>query len=621
MPVGRVFFLSCLLWYGALGVLPTPSAAQDGMKVKAIRFVGAEHLSHKLLKRVLRTREPSFLTRLLPWKKPPRFSLHRFQRDLRMLQLLYQQQGYPDAQVTNYRLQVNKRKKNVTVIFYIKEGLPAVVRRKEYVLRNAPADAKALLEKIWPRLPLKPGMILKAGILADEKKLLADFFSDNAYPYVDTRIKVVMDDATNEVFLTYYIDPGRRCSFGPVTFVGNKQVSDDVLRGALGFEPGKRFRRSKLAQAQRSIYRLELFDYVSVRPGRTSDRGKNIPIIVEVKERPPRTLKLGLGAESDGGFRASVNLRHRNFFGGARKLELFAKSARHEQLGVDLKFNQPFLFGSRNDYLLKGFYRRQDEAAFNAQRLGVDNIFGRQFGRFSNMFFSYRVERVRIDIRRQVRQEELPNFTKNAYNKAILQFGVSRNSTNDPLSPTSGMLSSLTFQDAGVLLFSELRYYKIIFEVRRYQTVSRGHVVAGRVLLGAIEPRAGGRLIPLEERFYLGGSNSVRGWGRRNLGPVDEEGTPVGGRAMMALNLEFRYPVWKALGAVSFIDAGNVWRELGDAFRDPELFISPGFGLRYHTPIGPLRLDVAYRLRRQAYDPTGGLLRRIEFHLSIGQAF
>jgi outer membrane protein insertion porin family len=623
MPNGRIFLTLFLLGYGALCAVPTPTSAQDGMKINAIRFVGNDHLSDKLLKKVLRNQEPSFFTRLLPWKKPPRFSQHRLQRDLRFLELLYQQQGYPDARVVNYRLEVDERRQEVTLIFYINEGLPAVVRQKIYVLSDTAAgDVKELMQEIWPRLPLKPGMILKAGILTEEKKLIADFFSNHAYPYIQTRIKVVMDDQTNEVWLTYYVEPGRRCSFGPITFVGNTQVSDEVLRGALGFETGKRFKQSKLAEAQRAIYRLELFDYVSVRRGETKNMEKNIPIIVEVKERPSRSLKLGLGAETDGGFRASLNLRHRNVFGGARKLDLFAKSARYEQLAVNLQFNQPFLFGSRNDYLLKGFYRRQDEAAFNAQRLGLENLFGRQFGRYSSMFFSYRIERVRIEIREQVRLEELPDFTKNAYNKAIFQFGVTRNSTNDPLSPTSGMISSLTFQDAGALLFSELRYYKIVFEVRRYQTIKSGRVLAGRLLLGAMQPRAGGRLIPLEERFYLGGSNSVRGWGRRKLGPVDEEGTPVGGRALAALNLELRYPVWKNLRAVSFVDAGNVWRETKDIFRQPELFVSPGMGLRYRTPIGPLRFDVAYRLRRQPSDPsTGGLLRHLEFHVSIGQAF
>lgn len=599
-----------------------PARAQEGLRVRAIRIEGNKSLSDDFLKKPLRTREPFFWTRLLPWKKPPRFNTRRFRRDLRLLELLYQEQGYPDARVVDHRLVVNKKRDQVTAIIEVEEGLPAIVRQKTPVLTDSSGDTTPLLKQIWPKLPVRVGMLLKAGMLAEEKKLLADFFAEHAYPYAETRIRVVMEDATNDVFLTYYIDPGKRCSFGPVTFVGNTQVPDEVLRNALGFETGKRFKQSKLAEAQRAIYRLELFDYVSVRRGETKDKPKNIPIVIEVKERSPRTLKLGLGAESDGGFRASLNLRHRNFLGGARKLELFAKSAKHEELGVDLQFNQPYLFGNRNDYLLKGFYRRQDEEAFNARRLGVDNVFGRQFGRFSHMSFLLRVERVRIDIREQVRREELPNFTKNAYNKSILQFRVSRNSTNDPVSPTRGMFSVLTIEDAGVVLFSELRYYKVVAEARRYHSLAGSKVVAGRILLGAIRPRPGGDFIPLEERFYLGGSNSVRGWGRQDLGPVDEEGTPVGGRAMAAFNLELRYPIFKSLGGVAFVDAGNVWRKTADVTADFDLFVSPGVGLRYATPIGPLRFDLGYRLRRQPQDPrTGGFLRNVEFHVSIGQAF
>jgi outer membrane protein insertion porin family len=127
--------------------------------------------------------------------------------------------------------------------------------------------------------------------------------------------------------------------------------------------------------------------------------------------------------------------------------------------------------------------------------------------------------------------------------------------------------------------------------------------------------------VPLEERFYLGGSNSVRGWGRQDLGPVDAQSTPVGGQAMFALNLELRLPLYKKLRWVQFWDAGNVWRSIDDVGGDLQLFVSPGVGLRFETPIGPLRFDVAYRLRRQPQDPRDGLWKRLDFHISIGQAF
>jgi outer membrane protein insertion porin family/translocation and assembly module TamA len=190
-----------------------------------------------------------------------------------------------------------------------------------------------------------------------------------------------------------------------------------------------------------------------------------------------------------------------------------------------------------------------------------------------------------------------------------------------------GYSVSVAAERAGGLLTGDFTYTEYTGEGRHYQPMPRGVVVANRIRLGLIddgaptEAEAAGR-VPFFKRYFLGGSTSLRGWGRFDVSPLTESGLPIGGLALLETSSELRVPVSDDLSLVGFVDTGNVWRRPGD-LDTSGLRVSVGPGIRYLTPVGPVRLDVGYQLT-----PIDGLVvrgrpetRRWRVHVSIGQAF
>jgi outer membrane protein assembly factor BamA len=194
--------------------------------------------------------------------------------------------------------------------------------------------------------------------------------------------------------------------------------------------------------------------------------------------------------------------------------------------------------------------------------------------------------------------------------------------TDDLLNPQRGRSVTLQIEQAGTVLPGDFNYTTATADVRAYVPLHARVVLAGRAHAGAIDPVGGDDDVPFFKRYFLGGSSSLRGWGRFEVAPLSAAGLPLGGFSLLETSLELRARVWKTLGLVLFADAGNVWEGTWE-YRLSDLRYDVGPGLRYLTPIGPLRADFAYQL-----NPIPGLLvdgelqdRRWRVHFSIGQSF
>jgi outer membrane protein insertion porin family len=201
-------------------------------------------------------------------------------------------------------------------------------------------------------------------------------------------------------------------------------------------------------------------------------------------------------------------------------------------------------------------------------------------------------------------------------------FDISRNTTNNLLNSTRGYLLSGHIEQAGKWLWGSYNFWSASAEARHFVTFGRTVTLATRLRAGSIMPTDNDEAnVPFYRRFFLGGSSSIRGWGRFDVSPLTE-GFPIGGLTMLEGSSEVRVPLRGKFGAVAFIDFGNVWRD-SRSFDLGDLRYAVGPGLRYQTPIGPARFDVGYQL-----NPIDGLLvngeaqkRRFRVHFSIGQAF
>ena len=202
-------------------------------------------------------------------------------------------------------------------------------------------------------------------------------------------------------------------------------------------------------------------------------------------------------------------------------------------------------------------------------------------------------------------------------------FDINRNTANNLLDASSGYVLNAHLEQAGTWLWGSFNYWSASGEARHYLPVARRFVVANRLRVGSIDALGDLRSsVPFYKRYFLGGSSSLRGWGRFEVGPTSGFGLPIGGHSMLEGASEVRLPLFGKFGAVAFVDYGNVWPDSWD-INLGDLRYAAGPGLRYLTPIGPARVGFGYQL-----NPIEGLRvngdperRQWRVHFSIGQAF
>jgi outer membrane protein insertion porin family len=198
------------------------------------------------------------------------------------------------------------------------------------------------------------------------------------------------------------------------------------------------------------------------------------------------------------------------------------------------------------------------------------------------------------------------------YPKSSVSLGMIRSTGRPLLNPADGSYESLVVMYSGLGSGTPYHFLKATMDLRRYDPLWGGLILATRVEMGGIRSYDPDGFVPVEERFYAGGSTSVRGWDRFLLGPLDAAGKPLGGKSLVEGSVEARFPLSTSFGATLFVDLGNVWQESFD-FRFNELRYCAGAGVRLETPIGPIRFDCAVPIFEGE--------QSANFFFSIGQAF
>jgi outer membrane protein insertion porin family/translocation and assembly module TamA len=436
--------------------------------------------------------------------------------------------------------------------------------------------------------------------------------------------------------------PGTLARIGPIEITGNTSVGDEVVKRQLTFRPNWRYRLSELQESQRKLYSLETFQFANIEPVlNEGEQPEIVPVKVTVTEGKHRKVNFGLGYGTEEKGRVSATWRHVNFFGGARTMEVQgAYSALSKGGRVNLR--QPSVFGARTNLVVTGQTWHRDEPAYTlvtkGGRIALDRTlarpgpFSRRSGSssvsltYTNEFQSFRVTQAALDT---------PSFLK-----TLISLGL------DPLNGTGhGLLSSVGLdlhrstadstvdakqgygidvhlEKAGTVLRGDFDFVETIVEGRYYLSLGRRAVVAVKARGGSIGTIGGSNLtVPFFRRYFLGGATSMRGWGRYEVSPLFD-GIIIGGHTMLDSSAELRVPLRGKLSGVLFTDVGNVWINAWD-FNLGDLRKDVGAGLRYLTPVGPLRFDMGYQL-----NPIPGLLvdgkpqsRRFRIHFSIGQAF
>jgi len=635
-----MFFRRHLIRALLLCVLAAAAASckeENGVKVTSFSFKGTKAVTAGQLRSVLATSASS----RLPWGQRRYFSRDQFEADLKRIVAFYRDRGFPDARVTSFDVKLNDTQTAVDITVNISEGEAILVERVTFTgFESLPEQHRTALET---QLPLKTGQPLDRARLQASREAALDELKDHGFPYASVRIAENPGSSDRQRVIELTADAGPLSRFGPIEIQGNTSVSDRIVRRQLTFRPGQLFRQSALQESQRKLYGPELFDFANVEPLRSDDRPVDVPTRVTVTEGKHRKVNFGVGYGSEEKARVQIDWRHVNFFGGARTVSVQARYSSLDK-GVRVNFREPYFFGPRQDFTLTGQSWHTDEPAFtldsNGGRATVTRRISRTGGPVlgsrpsSTMSLTYINEYETYQISDEALNDPTfrddlialgldPRTGEGRGTRSAITIDGGRNTTNNLLEAKRGYVAAIHLEQAGTWLGGTWDYFELTSEGRYFRSLNDRIVFAVQGRAGSLDAIGDPEIkIPFFKRYFLGGATNLRGWGRYEVSPLSGSGLPIGGFSFMNFSTEIRATLWGNFGGVIFLDGGNVWdRRWKFDMNDMRYDVGPG--LRYMTPIGPLRADLGFQL-----NPIPGLLvngkpqpRAFRFHCSIGQAF
>ncbi len=610
---------------------------QGGTRVNQLKFNGIKAVKESQLRSALATVKSS----KLPWGDKHYFTRERFEADLKRVTAFYRDRGFPDAKVKSFDVKLNQKQDAVDIIVNIDEGQPIVIEAIEYSGFEVLPPRR--MDDLKKNIPLTVGKPLDRALAQVAREAALDEVKEAGYPYASVRLTERQGSHDHARVLTVATAPGVLARYGDIDIVGNSSVGDDVIRRQLTFQPGRRYRLSDLEESQRKLYQLQTFQFANIEPSvPEGQQPELVPTKVTVTEGKHRKVNFGVGYGSEERARTKIDWRHVNFFGGARTLQLIGQYSSLDR-GVRANFKQPAFPAPRWGLTLSGQSWHNDEPAYTLDTSGGSISIERPLARpgrfarrlstttfsmaYTNQYESYTVTEEALND--PTFRDELislglnPETGHDAGVLSSLGLTLRRSTVENQQLGRTGYTVSAHLEQAGNWLGGKYKFLETILEGRGYLALGERALVAVRARGGSIRATGDPDVsIPFFKRYFLGGASSLRGWGRFEVSPLTDQGNPIGGYTQLESSAELRVPVWGNLSAVAFLDAGNVWSNSWD-FNLHDMRYDVGPGLRYNTPIGPIRFDVGYQL-----NPIPGLLvngeeqkRRIRFHFSIGQAF
>ena len=591
----------------------------------------------------------------------------------------YRAAGYPVASVTREVVEepdLPEQTAGVDLRLTIRGGIRVLVG--SIVLEGAPEAERAGLEAVLATRAGEP--YVRATALADRDAILQRLL-DRGFEAAAVRVDAIFAPEDGREELIFVVEPGPQVLVDHVLVSGNSLVSVATIRRELTLIPGQPLSRDRLAESQRRLSALGLFRRIRFTElSHGSDTRRDV--LVSVEEAPATTLSYGGGFEAgtrlrrgrdEGGGaverfeiapRGFFQIGRRNLWGKNRSIDLFTRVSLRPRDDQDIEddsgefgfneyrvlgtYREPRAFGSSAELLVSTFIDQSIRSSFNLRQRGVRVELRRLLAPTTSLSGGYTFNQNRLFDERFNPEDELlidrlfPGIALSAFSGTVI-----RDSRDDPFEPTRGALVSVDSELAGRRIGSEVGFAKALMQGFLYRRLGGADDVIFatgiRVGLATGFPRvvvqidadgepildASGaplqvevRDLPASERFFAGGDTTVRGFALDRLGDeatIDQDGFPLGGNGLVIINTELRVPLWGSVGAVAFLDVGNVFERV-ETMRLSRLRGGAGFGVRYRSPIGPIRVDLGFKLDRRDF-ANGTREGLTALHVSIGQAF
>lgn len=585
------------------------------IKIKEIRFVGNNAFTGKEIRKGagMKTKEDRLFTSGI-------FSRDVFDRDLKRIIAFYKEKGYVKAKIIKTDISTDATQNWMFITIFINEGeqfrVGDVLIKGNEVFKDKDLSSSILLTK---------GEIFNEKKLEDSKKALQSFYAERGYIFASIRYDTEVLDKERIINISFVIREDEVAYIDEVIIRGNTKTKDKVIRRELLVKPGDRFDGEKIKKSRQNLNNLGYFDQIrfDIEPGTAPNR-KNL--IFEVEEKKTGTFTFGGGYSSVNRVVGFVEISQNNFdignfptfMGGGQTLKLRGDIGSITS-DTSLSFTEPWLMDKPISLGFDLYDVNREQSRFSGwiydeERKGGDISLGwRMFDRYTTTYLTYKYEDVSIlnidqSAVQAIRDEE------GSFSTSSLTPSLIRSTLDNVFDPTSGSRHNISLEIAGGIFGADRDFIRYILDSRWYLPLPKDFVFSIHFRGGGIEEYSDTQTIPISERFFLGGTNTVRGYQERDIGPQDASGLPIGGKVMLLANIELSRPLIEQVKGAIFYDVGQVWAEAGD-IEVGELKSGVGVGLRVTTPIGPIRLDYGIALDRDPGDPSG------RFHFSMGYAF
>ncbi|MFH1076990.1 MAG: outer membrane protein assembly factor BamA [Pseudomonadota bacterium] len=575
----------------------------EELHIKEISFIGNTAYSSKDLRDLMKTSEKGFFSWLT---SSGSLEQEKLDQDISILATHYHNNGYLHAKIGEPEISYEKEWIYITI--KIEEGTQFKI--SEVTVEGDMIEPE---EKLRSLIKIKSKDTYSRAAIREDVLALLDVCTDAGYAYADVSPRIDENPEKQEVKVAYVIKKGKPVYFEKIIINGNTKTRDKVIRRELRVYEQELFSGKGMKQGIRNIHRLDYFEDVKVNNVRGSSDDKMV-LQVDVKEKATGAFTFGGGYSSVDHVFGMASIAQRNLFGRGQTLELKATASKRTT-DFNLGFTEPWLFDIP---LLGGFdlYNiKKDYDTYDKDSIGGKLRLGYRLTDYTRTWISYNYEQA--DVRNI--QDNAAKAVKEMEGETIsssVTTGVGRDSRDKVFNPTEGSDNSISVEWAGGPFGGDTAFAKYIADTGWYYPLFWGTVAALHGELGFVTKNSGGKL-PVYERFMLGGMNSVRGFDYRDIGPKDPDTyDPTGGNKMIQFNAEYLVPIIKDAGLMGllFFDAGQAY-DNGENITLNETRKSVGYGIRWYSPMGPLRLEYGHILDPLPGEGTG----RWEF--SMGTLF
>lgn len=589
-------------------------AEGDAAEIYAVNIVGNQSFSDEELLDKLQLADVGL------FGGREQYSKQELAGDLEKLKSYYQDRGYINFKINSTQISLTPDKRDVYVTVNIKEGLQYSI--SDILLAG---DRIVSDDEIFSLLSLKSGDIFSRREVSDSRSRISDRLAEEGYAFANVNIIPELDEKERKVKLTVFVDPGRRIYVRRINIIGNTRTRDEVVRRELRQMEGDWLSSKNVSISRARLDRLGYFEQVGVETPSVPGSNDQVDVNYTLTERPTGNLTAGIGYSDTSGALLNFSVSEENFLGTGKRLGInFDNSAVTKN--ISFNYTNPYY---TPDGVSRGFsfYSKEvdaeeaDLSSFTTNSKGLTMNYGIPLTEVTTARFGVGVDNTEIILGSvDVSQDMLAFVNENGsvYDTYKITGSWIRDTRNRRVLADSGNMTSISTEIAAP--GGDLEYYKLDFRHLHYIPVSKNTTLSLNVNLGYGAGYGETEQLPPFERYYTGGTRSVRGYDGSSLGPRDPiTDDPVGGDVKIVANAELILPSpfdeeSKSTRLALFLDGGYVY-ESSDKIDLGDMRYAAGIGLMWITPVGAMRFSYAFPINDQEGDDTQG------FQFSLGSPF